>query len=108
MHAADLSGQGMGKIWPSLLCAKLNTNYIGGCDDVGESLAVAVKWENKISEEFRRQAEKEIAMGLPVASFMENLDDEKSRANLQIQFIDFVLEPMWKETSRCSDLFVDG
>ena len=42
------------------------------------------------------QARAEEAAGLPVAPFMTGLDDLQQRAKLQLNFIDFVLTPLWK------------
>lgn len=56
----------------------------------------AKAWEGRILEEFISQVEKEKEEGLPVAPFMENLTDRKTAANLQVNFITFVLFPLWK------------
>src|SRR5690349_293740 len=66
----------------------------------GYNTPIAVKWEELISAEFDEQAKREMALGLPVASFMTDLGNEQHRAQLQISFIDFVLRPFWKEVAR--------
>ena len=57
---------------------------------------IAIQWEEKISAEFNDQAIEEAQLGLPVAPFMQNLADPQHRSKLQVNFIDFVLEPWWK------------
>ena len=75
IHAADLSGQ----VFP---------------------LPVARAWEERITQEFQNQALLEEAAKLPVASFMQGLNDPIQRAKLQVGFIDFVLTPWWEGVSR--------
>lgn len=75
VHSSDLSGQ----VFPT---------------------PIACKWEEKISEEFLAQAEKEVQLGLPVAPFMQNMADFNHRTKLQVNFIEFVLEPWWKNIAR--------
>lgn len=57
---------------------------------------VAKTWEEKISMEFESQAKEEEALGIPVAPFMQNLNNGMHRAKLQANFIEFVLEPWWR------------
>lgn len=60
----------------------------------------AGEWERRINEEFRKQAEDEERLGLPVAPFMQNLDKTHVRAQSQVNFIDFVLAPWWRNLVR--------
>lgn len=71
IHAADLSGQAL-------------------------PLEIARQWGSRIIQEFRSQAEKEKSLGLSVAPFMENLTTERNTTNLQVNFINFVLLPLWR------------
>lgn len=57
---------------------------------------ISILWEEKISSEFNDQALEEAKLGLPVAPFMQNLSDPQHRAKLQVNFIEFVLEPWWR------------
>lgn len=76
MHACDLSGQ---------------------CVD----LEVAVDWESRITEEFRNQANLLKEKGKAVPKRLQDLEDARKRAGLQLGFIDHVLEPLWAEIARC-------
>lgn len=76
MHACDLSGQ---------------------CVD----LEVAVDWEGRITEEFRNQASLLKAKGKTVPRNLQDLEDARKRAELQLGFIDHVLEPLWAQIARC-------
>lgn len=71
IHAADLSGQTL-------------------------PLAQAKDWGARVVAEFQNQAEAEKKAGLEVASFMENLENEENVLNLQVNFITFVLMPLWE------------
>ena len=51
---------------------------------VYEPRSVIEEWERRISSEFGAQASRELALGLPVAPFMVNLDDPQHRAKLQV------------------------
>lgn len=75
IHSADLSGQ----VFPTV---------------------IAKDWEERIAREFSAQAEVEKKMDIPVAPFMQNLNDPYTRAKLQVNFIDFVLSPWWKGVAR--------
>lgn len=58
---------------------------------------IALQWEQRISEEFNNQAQEEVAAGRIPAAFMNfNLHDVKTRSKLQLDFVDFVLLPLWE------------
>ena len=76
MHACDLSGQ---------------------CVD----LQVAVDWEARITEEFRNQAMLLKQKHKEVPRRLQDLEDARKRAGLQLGFIDHVLEPLWAQIARC-------
>ena len=76
MHACDLSGQ---------------------CVD----LEVAVDWEARITEEFRNQAILLKQKHKEVPQRLQDLEDARKRAGLQLGFIDNVLEPLWAQIARC-------
>jgi GAF domain-containing protein len=60
---------------------------------------ISRQWANLVGEEFTAQAEREVAMGLPVSPLMEK-SDPISCANREKNFIDFVILPLWKTVSR--------
>ena len=49
-----------------------------------------------VSVEFNAQVKKEKEMGLPFLPFMES-NDQISKAKQEISFIEFIIEPMWKD-----------
>jgi len=58
--------------------------------------STARQWEDRISQEFASQASEEIALGRTPAPFMQfNLQDRQQRGKLQVDFVDFVLVPLW-------------
>ena len=54
------------------------------------------QWCFRVCEEFARQAEAELKLGLPVAPYMTGLTNETSIAKLQIGFVSYVILPLWK------------
>ena len=48
-----------------------------------------------LQQEFKRQVASEMALGLKVSPFM-NPKDEMSKAQLELNFIDYVVSPIWK------------
>eukprot|EP00753_Platysulcus_tardus_P009531 PLAT217.22.p1 GENE.PLAT217.22~~PLAT217.22.p1 ORF type:complete len:700 (-),score=407.86 PLAT217.22:285-2384(-) len=73
------------------------------CADIGAQMLpphVAARWGARCVEEFRTQAAAEADAGLPVTAFMENLDDSVTVAKLQLNFIDFVVQPIWTTLTR--------
>lgn len=76
----------------NLLC-----NAILHCSDIGNPLLpndMSMKWARLIQEEFCAQAMTEKEQGLPYAEFMAKRD-LVSLANLQINFINYVVNPIW-------------
>eukprot|EP00479_Gromia_sphaerica_P007431 TRINITY_DN2475_c0_g1_i1.p1 TRINITY_DN2475_c0_g1~~TRINITY_DN2475_c0_g1_i1.p1 ORF type:complete len:463 (+),score=98.75 TRINITY_DN2475_c0_g1_i1:118-1389(+) len=61
---------------------------------------IAQIWEDRIGQEFQLQEKREQDLGLETAPFMQNLADEDTRMTQQVNFIDFVLLPLWKPVSR--------
>lgn len=59
-------------------------------------LPVALVWESKVAEEFIQQAELEARLGLPVAPFMQGLDEPCVRYKGHLGFLDFVMFPLWR------------
>ncbi|CAE7722770.1 Pde9a [Symbiodinium microadriaticum] len=52
-------------------------------------------------EEFSNQCEKEKALGLPVTTFMDGLDDELQRMRLQHGFVGNIVIPLWTALATC-------
>ncbi|CAD7965294.1 unnamed protein product [Amoebophrya sp. A25] len=72
------------------------------CADLGaQALPIDTAWDFYIrcTDEFAEQAKKESELGIPVTPFMTGLDDPKVRAFGQVQFIEFVVLPLWKSCS---------
>jgi len=61
---------------------------------------IASVWEERITREFEHQAAKEKALGIPVAEFMQNLSNPVLRRQNQVNFIEVVLIPWWRATTR--------
>lgn len=70
VHSSDLSGQVM-------------------------EIDVASQWEEKVTSEFIAQAVSEEELGLPVSQFMKGLNDNSIRFKNHLNFIDFVMTPLW-------------
>ncbi|EGZ15779.1 hypothetical protein PHYSODRAFT_505033 [Phytophthora sojae] len=70
IHAADLSGQAL-------------------------PYTQAVRWGMRVLSEFQQQAKNEAEMHVPVESFMTNLHHAKTRVTVQLNFINYVLRPIW-------------
>jgi len=62
--------------------------------------AVAQSWEQRIVREFQNEVAHEEKLGIPVAKFMQGLDDPRLRAGLQVNFILYVLLPWWSNVAR--------
>eukprot|EP00924_Labyrinthula_sp_SR-Ha-C_P015867 snap_masked-scaffold_4-processed-gene-11.33-mRNA-1 protein AED:1.00 eAED:1.00 QI:0/-1/0/0/-1/1/1/0/593 len=77
LHASDISGQ---------------------CLDVG----VAIEWEERIAKEMQRQSEKMVKRNMVIPSHLDpkHFESKITRAKSQLGFIDFVLDPFWKEVGR--------
>ncbi|KAF4137233.1 3'5'-cyclic nucleotide phosphodiesterase [Phytophthora infestans] len=70
---------------------------IHGADlgSVGRPLRVALKWVDRVCTEFTQQAERSAELGLNVPPHLLNLQDEATRCRLQINFIDYLVAPLW-------------
>lgn len=82
LHAADLSGQAL-------------------------PYEQAVRWGMRVLTEFQNQAKSEAEMKVPVDSYMTNLHQMKTRITVQMNFINYVLRPIWLPlTTLCKQLRV--
>lgn len=70
LHAADLSGQAL-------------------------PYEQAVRWGMRVLTEFQNQAKSEAELKVPVDSYMTNLHQMKTRVTVQMNFINYVLRPIW-------------
>ncbi|TYZ63862.1 hypothetical protein PybrP1_006224 [[Pythium] brassicae (nom. inval.)] len=70
LHAADLSGQAL-------------------------PYEQAVRWGMRVLTEFQNQAKSEVELKVPVDSYMTNLHQMKTRVTVQMNFINYVLRPIW-------------
>ena len=57
-------------------------------------LEQALVQSNKLTQEFKRQVEKELSLGLEPAAHM-NPKNEEARAELEVNFIDYIVQPLW-------------
>ncbi|KAE8884463.1 hypothetical protein PF005_g18054 [Phytophthora fragariae] len=70
---------------------------IHGADlgSVGRPLRVALKWVERVCTEFTQQVERSAELGLNVPPHLLNLQDEATRCRLQMNFIDYLVAPLW-------------
>ncbi|KAG1691329.1 hypothetical protein DVH05_026993 [Phytophthora capsici] len=70
---------------------------IHGADlgSVGRPLRVALKWVERVCTEFTQQAERSAELGINVPPHLLNLQDEATRCRLQMNFIDYLVTPLW-------------
>ena len=55
----------------------------------------ALVQSKKLSEEFKRQVDQELSLGMEPLPFMAP-KDEAARAQLEINFIDYIVQPLWE------------
>lgn len=55
----------------------------------------SISWAHRVMDEFNLQAQKERSAGMTVSAFMEQRE-KKERAKLQLNFIDYIVHPLWK------------
>ena len=71
-----------------------------------KSRKVAELWAGKVTEEFLQQVSRENDLGLPVAPHMACLADPVKRLKGEVNFVDFVVMPMWSAlVERLPELF---
>lgn len=71
------------------------------CDLSGQTMcsSLAKAWTKGVLSEFIQQAEREAVEGIPVAPFMQGLDDRLNQVKTQIAFISYVVQPLWNTFS---------
>ncbi|KAF4316281.1 hypothetical protein G195_010309 [Phytophthora kernoviae 00238/432] len=67
---------------------------------VGRPLRVALKWVERVCAEFTQQADRSTELGINVPPHLLNLQDEGSRCRLQMNFIDYLVAPLWVTITR--------
>ena len=66
--------------------------------DIGAQMypvEVASEWAERLIREFNEQAKNERQRGIPVAPFRDALHDLATVARLQLNFIDYIVAPLW-------------
>jgi len=61
---------------------------------------VAQKWEERVSEEFLRQVEREKERRLTPSPFMAEMSNPRQRFKSQLYFCDVILKPFWDNIGR--------
>jgi hypothetical protein len=84
-------------VYNTFFSAILHTGDLSG---QAVPLRLALKWGDRVIEEFKEQARKETLRGLTVAPFMINLESPSRAANVQKGYIDFILKPWWLQFLR--------
>jgi len=77
----------------------LHSAYIGAQTQCRE---VALQWTDRLVAEFSSQAAREIEMGIPLTPFLHGLDDECKKMQLQVGFLNGVVNPLWTAWHQCS------
>jgi GAF domain-containing protein len=62
---------------------------------------VALKWTDRLVEEFSAQAAREIECNIPLTPFLHGLDDELKKMQLQVGFVNGVVSPLWVALAAC-------
>ncbi|KAI9989694.1 hypothetical protein PInf_019979 [Phytophthora infestans] len=55
----------------------------------------AARWGMRVLSEYQQQAKSEAELHFPVESFMANLHHAETRVTVQLNFINYVLRPIW-------------
>ena len=55
----------------------------------------ALVQSKRLSEEFKRQVDQELSLGMEPLPFMAP-KDEAARAQLEVNFIDYIVQPLWE------------
>lgn len=63
--------------------------------NIARPLSIARKWVDLVCEEFTQQAKKSEAEGVAVPPHIINLHDEGVKSRLQVNFIDYLVAPLW-------------
>lgn len=72
--------------------------------DIGaqtQSRELALQWTDRCLDEFSSQGTKERLLGLELTPFMQGLDDELTRMQLQVGFVGGIVIPLWSALAAC-------
>ena len=72
--------------------------------DIGaqtQKRGLALKWTNRCLDEFSSQGAKEKLLELELTPFMQGLDDELTRMQLQVGFVGGIVVPLWTALAAC-------
>ena len=61
--------------------------------------SIASLWETRVTAEFIAQSELESERGIPVSTFMNGLHEHAVRYKNHLNFLDFVMQPLWSVVS---------
>ena len=107
----------------SKLCAMASDNSFDGNDQKGKTIVmnaavhsadicsvllkpdISQRWAAAIAKEFNEQVVREEEDNLPISSFMRTNDDE-SLAKMNLDFIDYIVTPLWTALSYVSLLLL--
>ncbi|DAZ93938.1 TPA: hypothetical protein N0F65_012884 [Lagenidium giganteum] len=62
---------------------------------VARPLNITLKWVDRVCEEFTQQAKRSEELGIFVPPHIVNLEDEVVKSRLQVNFIDYLVAPLW-------------
>ena len=74
------------------------------CADIGaqtQSKELALKWTERCLDEFSSQGAKEKILNLELTPFMQGLDNELTRMQLQVGFVGGIVVPLWSALAGC-------
>ena len=74
------------------------------CADIGaqtQSKELALKWTERCLDEFASQGAKEKSLNLELTPFMQGLDNELTRMQLQVGFVGGIVVPLWSALAGC-------
>lgn len=66
---------------------------------VAHPLPITIRWVDMVCQEFTDQAKRSEALGIFVPPHIVNLEDEGMRCRLQVNFIDYLVAPLWNAIS---------
>lgn len=78
--------------------------FVIHCADIGaqtQKKELALKWGQRVLEEFQHQAALEEKLNIPTAPFMQGLDSELARMKLQQGFVAGIVIPLWSALADC-------
>jgi hypothetical protein len=80
------------------------TRLVLHCADIGaqtQKKELALKWTERCLDEFASQGSMEKVLGLEPTPFMQGLDNELTRMQLQVGFVGGIVVPLWSALAGC-------